>query len=79
MQVNRTAANVPPRPAGATVTGEGVLAPAAPFAALDDFEAEALALILDTLAQSSWRCLGRKHPMTVEFWGLADEIRGRAA
>jgi hypothetical protein len=65
-------------PAGTSVTGEGVLVPAAPFTALDGTEAEALALLLDALAQSSWRCHGREHPMTVEFWGLADEIR-RAA
>ena len=71
--------NATQKRAGTSVTGEGMLVPAAPFAALDDTEAEALALILDTLAQSSWRCLGRKHPMTVEFWGLADEIRGKAA
>jgi len=53
--------------------------PGAPFAALDAFEAEALALLLDALAQCSWRCNGREHPMTVEFWGLADELRKVAA
>jgi hypothetical protein len=65
--------------AGASVTGEGVLAPAAPLAeGLTDFEAESLALLLDALAQASWRCHGRKHPMTLELWGLADEIRKAA-
>ena len=66
-------------PAGTSVTGEGPLVPAAPFAALDGFEAEALALLLDALAQASWLCNGREHPMTREFWGLANEIRKAAA
>jgi hypothetical protein len=71
--------HVTQKPAGASGTGDRPLVPAAPFAALDGFEAKALALLLDALAQSSWRCNGREHPMTVEFWGLADEIRGKAA
>jgi hypothetical protein len=66
------------KPAGTSGTSDRSLVPAAPFAALDGFETEALALLLDALAQSSWRCNGREHPMTVEFWGLADEIRSAA-
>jgi hypothetical protein len=67
-----------PEPAGAIGPSDRSLPPAAPFAPLDGTEAEALALLLDALAQSSWRCNGREHPMTVEFWGLADEIRSAA-
>jgi hypothetical protein len=63
------------QPAGTSGTSDRPLVPAAPFAALDGTEAEALALLLDAFAQSSWRCNGREHPMTVELWGLADEIR----
>jgi hypothetical protein len=63
------------KPAGAGATEDRAPVPAAPFGALDGFEAEALALLLDALAQASWRCNGREHPMTREFWGLADEIR----
>lgn len=71
--------NAHQEPAGTSATGDRSLVPAAPFAALDGFEAEVLALLLDAFAQSSWRCNGREHPMTVEFWGLADEIRRAAA
>jgi hypothetical protein len=66
------------KPAGTSGTSDRSLVPAAPFAPLDGTEAEALALLLDALAQSSWRCHGREHPMTEEFWGLADEIRSAA-
>jgi hypothetical protein len=66
------------KPAGTGASQDRAPVPAAPFAALDGFEAKALALLLDALAQSSWRCNGREHPMTVEFWGLADEIRSAA-
>jgi hypothetical protein len=67
-----------PEPAGAIGPSDRALVPAALFGVLDGFEAAALALLLDALAQSSWRCNGREHPMTVEFWGLADEIRSAA-
>jgi len=68
-----------PDAAGAGCESAPEPVPAAPFAVLDASEAQALALLLDALAQASWRCNGREHPMTVEFRGLADEIRGTAS